>query len=118
MEQTSIISPWIFYAIDLLAKFQGMLMILVALSFVVSLYCILDYWFINDSYLVDKNNPRYKPLKISIIVLLISLILLVLIPTESTVYKMLIANEITDERMDDVIKIIDNKTDEIIEALK
>lgn len=117
MEQTSIISPWVFYAIDLLTKFQGILMMLAALSFVASLFCMFDNCFKNDSYLVNKNSPQYKPLKISIIVLSISLILLVLIPTESTVYKMLIANEITYERMDDVIKIIDNKTDEIIEAL-
>lgn len=118
MEQTSIISPWIFYAIDLLTKFQGVLIILAALSFVVLLFYMCYFYFENGSYFVDKNSRHYKPLKISIIVLSVSLILLVLIPTESTVYKMLIANEITYERMDDVIKIIDNKTDEIIEALK
>lgn len=118
MEQTSIISPWVFYTIDLLAKFQGMLIILTFLSFAAFLFYICDFYFENGSYFVDKNSSHYKPLKTSFIVLSVSLILLVLIPAESTVYKMLIANEITYEQVDEVVKMIDNKTDAIVEALR
>lgn len=122
MEQTSIISPWVFYAIDLLTTVRAMFVISFVLSLAVllvtSLFSIFDFYCGNDTYLVDKNDPRYKSLRTSSIILLISLIILILIPKESTIYKMLIANEITYDRMDDVIKIIDNKTDEIIEALK
>lgn len=122
MEQTLIISPWVFYAIDLLTTFRAMFIISFVLSLVVllvtSLFYTFDFYCENDTYLVDKNDPRYKSLRTSSIILLISLIILILIPKESTIYKMLIVNETTYEQVDEVVKIIDNKTDEIIEALK
>ena len=122
MEQTSIISPWVFYAIDLLTTFRAMFVISFVLSLAVllvtSLFSIVDFYCGNDTYLVDKNDPRYKSLRTSSIILLISLIILILIPKESTIYKMLIANEITYERADEVVKMIDNKADAIVEALR
>ena len=118
MEQTSIISPWIVYAIDFLTTFQMILIMLFALSLVSSMFCVFNFYCENDTCLISKNSPLYKPLRISSIVMLTSLILLMFIPKETTMYKMLIASEITYERADEVVKMIDNKADAIVEALR
>lgn len=115
MEQTQIISPWVFYWIDVLSKINAfsIIAVIIALFLIVSLllYRTVDYPL--DDELVAINKAIKKLIAISIVCTLV----VIIIPTKSTMYKMLIANEVTYERAETVIQVIDEKVEAIMNRI-
>lgn len=115
MEQTQIISPWVFYWIDVLSKINAfsIIAVIIALFLTLSLllYRIVDYPI--DDELVAINKAIKKLIAISIVCTLV----VIIIPSESTMYKMLIANEVTYERAETVIQVIDEKVEAIMDRI-
>lgn len=116
MEQTQIISPWVFYWIDVLSKINIFftVAVIIALFLIISLLLyrtVVDYPL--DDELVAINKAIKKLIAISIVCTLVATI----IPSQSTMYKMLIANEVTYERAETVIQVIDEKVEAIMDRI-
>lgn len=73
-------------------------------------------------YLDDKPENEYIQIrntcKKAIACLLISSTLIIIIPKESTMYKMIIANELTYEKVNFIVETVNDKVDKIMEIKK
>ena len=109
-----IISPWFFYAISVVDALKlTFIIFLVGGGLLWSIYACI--------YLAeaapDEPNPFTFLWKHKILVILLFL-LSVCVPSSTTCYKMLIASQITTERVDDAKETITSVADYIIEATK
>ena len=114
----SIISPWIFYAIDLLSKLFDVceaILIFVPIGFFL-------YWFIMSDFSYGEEHENFnqkmkKLLKVVVVVTSIALVGVVAIPSEETMYKMLVAKYVTYENIDKATESIKDGVDYIFEKL-
>lgn len=109
-----IISPWFFYIISVVDALK-----LTCILFLVGGVMI---WIVYSCvYLAYEDDSMTSPLaflwKYKILVILIFL-LSVFVPSSTTCYKMLIASQITTERVEDAKETITSVADYIIEATK
>ena len=103
-----IINPWLFYLTDVLSGIKWLLVVFFAV--VLFLY-LLAFCF----YVLDMSElPRWHKLK-NIVFLVIPIIIGLLIPTEKTVYKMLIASYTTPNNIEYVKETGKDLVDYIIE---
>lgn len=114
----SVISPWIFYAIDLLNKLFN---ICVATLIFVPIIFFL-YWFIKSDFNYCEDHENFtqkmkKRLNVIVIITSISLVGVVAIPSKETMYKMLVARYVTYENVDKASKTIKEGVDYIFEKL-
>lgn len=100
---TPIISPWIFYLIDVLNSLIPLCMITTigggTIFFIGTLVTIDD---------MDVPEKISKFLNISKWITIISLFLLIFIPTKETLYKMIVANYITPANLTKVGDTVEN----------
>lgn len=117
MEQTQIISPWVFYWIDVLSKINAFSIIAVIIAIgLISFLLIVKFM---DSYLdEDKLVTINKAIKRLIAISIVCILTTMIIPSQSTMYKMLIANEVTYERAETVIQVIDEKVEAIMDRIE
>lgn len=114
----SIISPWIFYLINLLSNISNLCSIL---TFVLSLIFsgLILYQWITRLDLDDEIWESFiKWRKRTVITLLISILGLISIPTEKTMYQMLIANYVTDKNIETATDVIKDSVDYIFEKIE
>lgn len=113
----SIISPWIFYLINLLSNIDTLCSMLTFLSFLVLLGLILYQW----ANVLDSDDDIWESFikwrKRTAITLVISILGLIFIPTEETMYQMLVANYVTYENVETATDVIKNSVDYIFDKL-
>lgn len=103
-----IINPWLFYLTDVLSGIKWLLVVSFALAL---FFYLLAFCF----YVLDMSElPRWHKLK-NIVFLVIPIIIGLLIPTENTVYKMLIASYTTPNNIEYVKETGKDLVDYIIE---
>jgi len=92
-----IISPWVIYWINVLSNLNSLAQILCCISFVLVALCIPEYFCIDIG-----DDIRYKIIrvfKVSIIVLVISALCCIFIPTKNDMIAMLVLSYITPDNV-------------------
>ena len=109
---TPIISPWIFYVINLLTNLSIICFIIVAVLAVTIMFTIIGAGIEDNdiSTILKKMKPLY-------IIVLICILFTVAIPSESTMYKMLVAQNVTSDNLNAATDIIKNGVDYIFDKL-
>lgn len=115
----SVISPWIFYVIGMLRKLIIVLWIVgIALPI-----CFFGYYFFTledlykDEEIIEFKVKQKSNIKKVIITTIICALGVVAIPSEETMYKMLVAKYVTYENIDKATKSIKDGVDYIFEKL-
>ena len=114
----SIVSPWIFYLINLLSNIDTLCSMLTFLSFLVLLGLILYQW----ANVLDSDDDIWESFikwrKRTAIILIISILGLTFIPTKEIMYQMLVANYVTDKNIETATDVIKDSVDYIFEKIK
>ena len=105
---TYIINPWFFYFVNLLGSFWTLISIVLFLAIIGTVG--FSVWWLMEAYVSDffvhddKETPFAnfckKIIKVSVIVTIISAVLMVAVPSEETVNKMMISSFITKENIE------------------
>lgn len=112
----SIISPWIFYVVSLLDRLSKGLIALLAI--IVFGFCL--YYDKATSMYSDTNlffHECEKTIRKWFIACIVCVLGIVAIPSEETMYKMLVAKYVTYENVDKASKTIKEGVDYIFEKL-
>ena len=127
---TYIINPWFFYFASLLDSFWTLASIVLFLAIIGTVG--FGIWWVMEAYNSDffvhddKESPFAKfckkMIKASVIATIISAVLMVVVPTEETVDKMMISSFITKENVEktkeEAKEIVDYITEKAIELKK
>ena len=127
---TYIINPWFFYFASLLGSFWTLISIVLFLAIIgavgFSVWWLMETY--NSDFFVhdDKETPFAnfckKIIKVSVITTIISAVLMVVIPSEETVNKMMISSFVTKENVEktkeEAKEIIDYIAEKAIELKK
>ena len=92
----SIISPWTFYLISLIDGVLTFFFVTFALCFVCAIIAAMVYLYSPDCELEEGAKKWFKRFVIGTV---ISLIMIIVIPSKETCYQMLAAKMITDENV-------------------
>lgn len=113
----SIVSPWIFYLINLADNISFTCFILLLLS--VLLLFFFGWWYEDEGLSPDCMawESFVKWLKRDIAVLIISLLAVIFVPSQETMYKMLVANYVTYENVETATDAIKDSVDYIFDKL-
>ena len=112
-----IISPWIFYLIELLSYIDSVLDVLVFIIMAALITLIISH-FCNIYYQDDDESKLVKKwLKKGVIGLIIVVLFAGIIPSKKTIYQMLAANYVTYENVETASDIIKDSVDYIFEKL-
>lgn len=122
-----IINPWIFYVINVLMSFENFLFmtILVLILVIAALVCVvmgkkeeIDA-IVND--VQEKDRKLYKQyiswLKKSVLAFAICEILMIAIPTQETMYTMLVSSYVTTDNIETVSDVIQDSVDYIFDKI-
>ena len=110
-----IINPWVFYLLYLADSVK----IVCALFLILSVFGFVVYCFMYDDFLDGDKYPSPGTLLRKFkIPLILSIVLIVFVPTSETVYKMLIASQVTTENIDTAKETIQDVADYIVDAVK
>ncbi len=97
---TPIINPWIVYALGILDTLNGFLAGINAISMILTVVLCVAYAIAgNDKYISDFWRSKFRLIS-SIIFTFVVIIINVAIPSKQTAINMLIAKEVTYERLD------------------
>lgn len=113
----SVISPWLFYVIDLLDKLREVAIIvfwIIVVTILITGFVALlegEYW---EDKIIQKLK---KALKLSVIPIVISSVMYVAIPSKDMMYKMLVSKYVTYENIDKATNTIKDCVDYIFEKL-
>ena len=127
---TYIINPWFFYFASLLDSFWTLASIVLFLAIIGAVG--FSVWWLMEAYVSDffvhddKETPFAnfckKIIKVSVITTIISAVLMVVIPSEETVNKMMISSFVTKENVEktkeEAKEIIDYIAEKAIELKK
>ena len=127
---TYIINPWFFYFASLLDSFWTLASIVLFLAIIGTVG--FGIWWVMEAYnsdffVHDDNEPPFakfckKMIKASVIATIISAVLMVVVPSEETVDKMMISSFITKENIEktkeEAKEIVDYITEKAIELKK
>ena len=127
---TYIINPWFFYFASLLDSFWTLASIVLFLAIIGTVG--FGIWWVMEAYnsdffVHDDNEPPFakfckKMIKSSVIATIISAVLMVVVPTEETVDKMMISSFVTKENIEktkeEAKEIVDYITEKAIELKK
>ena len=112
MEMTPIISPWFFYfaaKVEVIHMFAWILLFAALIFGTVALY--VAYETNNDEY-AEKVKKSFK--KPCIIVSIIMCLIILIVPSQNTLVQMLIAENITYERLEVVGETIEGVYEDIL----
>lgn len=111
-----IINPWVFYLLGLVDSIGLMCVVFLAMFVIIfGAYAII--WFVEFSG-DDEYPTPIKILKKWRVPLILSIALLVFMPSSDTVYKMMIASQVTMENIDTAKETIQDVADYIVDAVK
>ena len=118
----AIINPWIFYLIDVLSSLKGISLTVIVITIfgligtgVVTVIVKCESWYDDD--FARFVTLSIKLLKKLLIVLCISFGVYTVTPSEETMYKMLVAQNVTYENVDKATKTIKDGVDYIFKKL-
>lgn len=127
---TYIINPWFFYFASLLDSFWTLVSIVLFLAIIgtvgFGIWWVMEAY-ASDFFVHDDNEPPFakfckKMIKVSVIATIISAVLMVVVPTEETVDKMMISSFITKENIEktkeEAKEIVDYIAEKAIELKK
>lgn len=109
-----IISPWVIYGIGIIKPVIFLLIILSLVSMIVFFISTLQ---LIDNYNEEERKIINKFVKTSLVTLSISALLLVLIPSQETAYKMLIASYITTENISETHRFVKEELSSALEKV-
>lgn len=116
------INPWVFYIVSLISNIQFTAILFVFIGGFCGIIAILaGPAIIDESTNTVEEEDRYKAvfwkwMKRLPLALIISLVVAVTVPSEETMYKMMIASKISTNDVDHVIERLDDVVDSIIES--
>lgn len=118
----AIINPWIFYLIDVLSSLKGISLTVIVLTILGLITTGLVTVIAKCDGFYDDDSARFitlliKSLKKLLIVLCISFGVYTVIPSEETMYKMLVAQYVTYENVDKATETIKDGVDYIFKKL-
>lgn len=127
---TYIINPWFFYFANLLDSFWTLVSIVLFLAIIgavgFSVWWLMEAYN-SDFFVHDDNESPFakfckKMIKSSVIATIISAVLMIVVPTEETVNKMMISSFVTKENVEktkeEAKEIIDYIAEKAIELKK
>ncbi len=127
-----IISPWLFYFIDMLNPLPPILCIIIIVCVATYLLynaCRKDAYLRLNYYRAECNRPNWileikeeikdfdTKIKIAEVVGIISLILVLFIPSKETAYKMFVAYHVTPANVQMTEDMVDKSIDKVIEKI-
>lgn len=108
-----IINPWFIYAIDTVDGLKEFFTVLTILStFVLAIMAFLS---LDDSDRMQHCGKRMKQLAISILALFITMSV---VPSSNTLTKMVIAKNVTYERVDTAKDVVEQVYNDILDVIK
>ena len=116
---TPVINPWVFYAISIADGFKTVTIILTAISVIIAISlavmmgCEYDWRGFND-----KCKVYVKYIKLSIAVFAAFITLSIIIPSSNTITKMIIAQNVTYERVEVATDTVQTVYEDIMELFK
>lgn len=118
----AIINPWIFYLIDVLSSLKGISLTVIVLTILGLIATGLVTVIAKCDSFYDDDTARFvtlsiKLLKKLLIVLCISFGVYTVTPSEETMYKMLVAQNVTYENVDKATEAIKDGVDYIFKKL-
>ena len=133
---TYIINPWFFYFVNLLGSFWTLISIVLFLAIIgvvgFSVWWLMEAYnsdfFVHDDDNEHDNNEHddnespfakfcKKIIKVSVIVTIISAVLMVAVPSEETVNKMMISSFITKENVEKIKEETKEGAKEIVDYI-
>ena len=110
-----IIIPWLFYLVDCLEGLQILfILVVIALAFaILILTCRMD----DLEYKEEELKSARRTRKIVIFFSILLLIVIPLIPSKETCYKMMVASQITDNNIQKAEDVIKDSVDYIFEKI-
>lgn len=127
---TYIINPWFFYFANLLDSFWTLVSIVLFLAIIgtvgFGIWWVMEAY-ASDFFVHDDNESPFakfckKMIKVSVIATIISAVLMIVVPTEETVNKMMISSFVTKENVEktkeEAKEIIDYIAEKAIELKK
>lgn len=122
---TYIINPWFFYFVNLLGSFWTLISIVLFLAIIgavgFSVWWLMEAY-VSDFFVHDDNESPFakfckKIIKVSVIVTIISAVLMVAVPSEETVNKMMISSFITKENVEKIKEETKEGAKEIVDYI-
>lgn len=114
-----IINPWVFYLLNILGHIVGWSIAgLVIFGTCYGIYVCVWFMEISGSNYEDKYPSPIALIRKWKIPLILCITALILIPSEETCYKMLIASQVTTEHIEDAKETIREVADYIVESAK
>ena len=111
-----IINPWIFYLLGLVDSI-GLVCVVFLFLFGIIFGAYAIIWL--DEICGDDEYPTLMQiLKKWKVPLILSIAILVFVPSEDTIYKMMIASQVTTENIDTAKETIQDVADYIVDAVK
>ena len=114
---TYIINPWVFYLLNLIGNIVVLCWSLIVIAVTTYLVYVTVWWCV-DLYDSDKYPSPLAILKKWKIPVILCITALILIPSQETCYKMLIASQVTTEHIADAKETIREVADYIVESAK
>lgn len=112
---TPVISPWVFYAMSVADGLNSIALAgLVVSGGLILVLTILLFVSLDDCFEVETVGAIKKFLKTALIAMLISCLLTVLVPSEKTIGKMIVAQNVTHERMEVVADTVETVYNDIM----
>lgn len=122
---TYIINPWFFYFVNFLGSFWTLISIVLFLAIIgavgFSVWWLMETYN-SDFFVHDDNESPFakfckKIIKVSVIVTIISAVLMVAVPSEETVNKMMISSFITKENVEKIKEETKEGAKEIVDYI-
>lgn len=113
---TPVINPWVFYLISTSESLKIVMIILAVVSaFITFLICFQAAYNLIEYGNDDEDYQKYKPfVKPSLIIFCICVLLSVGLPTERTITKMIVAQNVTHERVEVVSDTVETVYNDIM----
>jgi len=112
---TPIINPWIFYVIDICNNIKNILSLIIPIFCIGTIGLFVGWIIIGCGNNENLNRKGYiKVIKTSVIILCTSFLFSIFIPSKETIEKMIIAQNVTYERMEIVGETVKNVYDDIM----
>ena len=113
----AIISPWVFYWIDVCNSFKSLVFVVFVIAVIAAGISFL--WLIDDDLATSDDVRMFsKSAKISVIVAAASIVLYILLPSETVSYKMLAANMFTQDNINSATEYVTDVIDYAVDKVK
>ena len=113
-----IVDPAIFYWISVLDSLKSVSIVFMIISIVCTVICIVSFCCEKSWWDEDETEVFKKWMRIVVIMLVVSILLVIFIPSEKTMKEMLIAKFATVENANWTLENLKNAVDYIVEAMK